>query len=57
VGFGISTPGHVRAVGMEADGAVVGSAIVTEIEKNLGRAYIADRVRAFANWLTGGAGS
>jgi tryptophan synthase alpha chain len=57
VGFGISTPGHVRAVCMEADGAVVGSAIVTEIEKNLGRADIADRVRAFAHWLTGGAGS
>lgn len=35
VGFGVSTPAHVRAVWSEADGAVVGSAIVREIEKGI----------------------
>ena len=33
VGFGISTPAHVRAVGEFADAAVIGSAIVALIEK------------------------
>jgi tryptophan synthase alpha chain len=33
VGFGISTPEHVRAVGKFADAAVIGSAIVALIEK------------------------
>ena len=33
VGFGISTPEHVRAVGEFADAAVIGSAIVALIEK------------------------
>lgn len=33
VGFGISTPGHVRAIAPVADGVVVGSAIVKLIEK------------------------
>lgn len=36
VGFGISTPEHVRAVGQSADAVVVGSAIVKRIEQ-LGR--------------------
>ncbi len=35
VGFGVSTPGHVRAVWSQADGAVVGSAIVREIENGI----------------------
>jgi tryptophan synthase alpha chain len=33
VGFGISLPGHVSILGGLADGAVVGSALVSEIEK------------------------
>jgi tryptophan synthase alpha chain len=33
VGFGISTPAHVRAVGEFADAAIIGSAIVALIEK------------------------
>jgi len=37
VGFGISTPEHVREViAAGADGAIVGSAIVNVIEKNIG---------------------
>jgi tryptophan synthase alpha chain len=55
VGFGISTPGHVRAVWTQAEGAVVGSAIVAEIEKSIGQPDIAERVRALAAWLRGAA--
>ncbi|UFJ42770.1 tryptophan synthase subunit alpha [Brevibacillus humidisoli] len=35
VGFGISTPEQVRQVADHADGVIVGSAIVQEIERNL----------------------
>lgn len=38
VGFGISTPSHVKQIiSAGADGAIVGSAIVSLIEKNLGK--------------------
>jgi tryptophan synthase alpha chain len=53
VGFGISTPGHVVKVKKAgADGAIVGSALVDIIEKNLPDkkamlAKIARSVRAF----------
>jgi tryptophan synthase alpha subunit len=52
VGFGVSTPDHVRTVWREADGAVVGSAIVHEIEKNIGHPQLVERVAAFARWLS-----
>src|SRR5215470_13350784 len=35
VGFGISLPGHVSVLGGLADGAVVGSALVAEIERHV----------------------
>ncbi len=53
VGFGISTPAHVREViASGADGAIVGSALVKVIESNLGRkkilpSIIRNKVRAF----------
>ena len=53
VGFGISQPEHVRAVWQEADGAIVGSSIVKEVEQNIGRPDLAGRVAAFASWLKG----
>jgi tryptophan synthase alpha chain len=52
VGFGISTPDHVRAVWQEADAAVVGSSIVKAIEQNLGKEDLVEKVAAFAGWLT-----
>jgi tryptophan synthase alpha chain len=55
VGFGISTPDHVRAVWQLADGAVVGSAIVAQIEKSSGAANTPDIVGSFCRWLIAGA--
>jgi tryptophan synthase alpha chain len=51
VGFGISRPEHVRAVWREADGAIVGSSIVKEVEQNIGKPDLVERVAAFASWL------
>ncbi len=55
VGFGISSPEHVREVGQAADGVVVGSAIVNSIPENLDDrpslpGIIGDKVR---NLMTG----
>ena len=51
VGFGISTPEQVAEVWRYADAAVVGSALVAEIERNAGRPDLVARVGAFARWL------
>jgi tryptophan synthase alpha chain len=48
VGFGISTPEQVRAVWRFADGAVVGSAIVSEIERLSGESNLVNRIGEFA---------
>jgi tryptophan synthase alpha chain len=53
VGFGISTPAHVEEVCQYADGAVVGSRLVLEIEKYLGTDEIVSRVAALARELKG----
>jgi len=53
VGFGISHPNHVRAVWEEADAAIVGSSIVREIERHIGKADLVERVASFAGWLKG----
>src|SRR6266478_6184382 len=51
VGFGISLPGHVSVLGGLADAAVVGSALVSEIEKaksvDAAARALAERVRLF----------
>jgi tryptophan synthase alpha chain len=50
VGFGISQPGHVSVLGGLADAAVVGSALVSEIEKSrsadAAAAALAGRIRS-----------
>jgi tryptophan synthase alpha chain len=51
VGFGISRPEHVRAVWKEADGAVVGSAIVEQIEQGPDGPAAAERLGDFVRWL------
>jgi len=53
VGFGVSLPEHVQAIWQEADGAVVGSALVREIEKHAGNGNLAEKVSEFTRWLKG----
>ena len=53
VGFGISTPGHVRQVWEVADAAVVGSAIVRRLEESRQDKDWLDKTVAFATWLKG----
>ncbi|HEX9000023.1 MAG TPA: tryptophan synthase subunit alpha, partial [Blastocatellia bacterium] len=48
VGFGISTPEQVREVWGYADGAVVGSRLVQEIENNLDSPQLIERVAQLA---------
>ena len=54
VGFGISTPAQVAAVWRYADGAVVGSALVAEIEKHAGSPDLVAHVGSFARSLIPG---
>jgi tryptophan synthase alpha chain len=51
VGFGVSTAAQVREVWRFADAAVVGSAIVREIERLSAEADLVDRVGQFARSL------
>ncbi len=53
VGFGISRPEHLKAVWEEADGAIVGSSIVKEVEQHMGKPDMVEKVAAFAAWLKG----
>ncbi|MBO0857317.1 MAG: tryptophan synthase subunit alpha [Chloracidobacterium sp.] len=51
VGFGVSKSEHVRDVWSYADGAVVGSRLVQEIENNLGSPQLVDKVAWLARDL------
>ncbi|MBX3294300.1 MAG: tryptophan synthase subunit alpha [Acidobacteria bacterium] len=51
VGFGISTSGQIEEVWEYADAAVVGSAIVAEIERAISLGNVPERVRAFVGSL------
>jgi tryptophan synthase alpha chain len=51
LGFGISKPEHVRAVGAWADAAVVGSALVNVIAEAGASADLSSRVEEYVRWL------
>jgi tryptophan synthase alpha chain len=53
VGFGISKPEHVQDVWRYADGAVVGTRLVLEIENNLGAPDLVERVAQLVRELKG----
>jgi tryptophan synthase alpha chain len=53
LGFGLSRPEHVAEVGRYADAAVVGSALVSVIARDGGRADLAARVEQYVRWLIG----
>ena len=53
VGFGISTPGQVKEIQKVSDGAIVGSAIIKVIEKNIGRKDLVKKVGNFVRTLRG----
>lgn len=57
VGFGVSTGAHVTDVWRYADAAVIGSALVAEIEKHAGSPELIARVGSFARSLLPLAGS
>jgi len=52
VGFGVSRPGQVSEIAKAADGIIVGSAIVKEIEKNAKRKDFIRRVGDYVQKLT-----
>jgi hypothetical protein len=51
LGFGISRPEHVRAIGQWADAAVVGSALVKVIAEHGQAAGLLDEVERYVRWL------
>ena len=53
VGFGLSRPEHVRAVGAVADAAVVGSALVSVIAEAGDTPELVPRVEEYVRWLRG----
>jgi tryptophan synthase alpha chain len=53
LGFGLSTPAHVREAGSFADAAVVGSALVRVIEASAASPDLPLRVERFVGWLKG----
>ena len=54
VGFGISRPEHVAEVGRHADAVVIGSAIVSLIERNAGNASLEIQLESFVRELKSG---
>ena len=51
LGFGFSTPEHVRQVGAWADAAVVGSALVRVIAEHGRSPGLIDEVERYVRWL------
>ena len=57
VGFGLSRPEHVLAVGEIAEAAVVGSALVSVIADAGDTAELVPRVEQYVRWLRGEGGA
>jgi tryptophan synthase alpha chain len=53
LGFGLSRPEHVAAVGRFADAAVVGSALVSVVAREGARPDLPARVEHYVRWLKG----
>ena len=53
LGFGISSPDHVRQIGKFADAAVVGSGLVNVIAEAGNSPDLTERVESYVSWLTG----
>jgi len=53
LGFGISTPEHVRHIGKFADAAVVGSGLVGVIAEEGNSPALIERVESYVQWLKG----
>jgi tryptophan synthase alpha chain len=53
LGFGISTPEHIRQIGAFADAAVVGSGLVGVIAEAGNGPDLIERVESYVRWLTG----
>jgi tryptophan synthase alpha chain len=53
LGFGISSPEHVRQIGRFADAAVVGSGLVGVIADAGQRPDLIERVESYVRWLKG----
>jgi tryptophan synthase alpha chain len=51
LGFGVSRPEHVRAIGRCADAAVVGSALVSVIAEHGDRPGLLEEVERYVQWL------
>lgn len=52
-GFGISTVAQVKEIAKEADGVIVGSAIIKEIQKHAGKSDLVSSVASFVRSLSG----
>ena len=51
LGFGVSRPEHVAEIGVYADAAVVGSALVSVIAKESATKELIPRVEEYVRWL------
>jgi tryptophan synthase alpha chain len=51
LGFGVSRPEHVAEIGVYADAAVVGSALVSVIAKESATTELIPRVEEYVRWL------
>ncbi len=52
VGFGISRPDQIKQICRIGDGVIVGSAVIKEIKKNLGKPGLVKKVTKFVRYLS-----